>query len=146
MHITHRRSSRNGNDTNGTTPDSPRRKASRRAERARRENRTPGGDGLVASGRYITCVLPAAVLNARASDLSPLHLAPGKEGTFLEAFPFQEFPTTDFVAAIKMRRAQHRRGDTSSAKTSTIACSDYDAAIHLKIDRSLHRGNVRRFL
>lgn len=45
------------------------------AERARRENRTPGGDGLVASGRYITCVLPAAVLNA--CDLSPLHLAPG---------------------------------------------------------------------
>lgn len=45
------------------------------AERARRENRTSGGDGLVASGRYITCVLPAAVLNT--PDLPPV--APGAE-------------------------------------------------------------------
>lgn len=54
-------SSGNGNDTNGPTRLEGKPEP---AERARRENRTPGGDGLVASGRYITCVLPAAVLNA----------------------------------------------------------------------------------
>jgi len=54
------------------------------AERARRENRTSGGDRLVASGRYITCVLPTAVLNV--CDLLPLHLALGK-GKTVESFP-----------------------------------------------------------
>lgn len=65
------------------------------AERARRENRTPGGDGLVASGRYITCVLPAAVLNAR--DLP--HLASrssGKISSFGKKirYPFAGIPQT----------------------------------------------------
>lgn len=55
------------------------------AERARRENRTPGGDGLVASGRYITCVLTTAVLNV--CNLPSLHLAPGttREGRIVKS-------------------------------------------------------------
>lgn len=72
----HHHSSRNGNDTNGSTRLEGKPAESRPREQGERTGPQVGTDS-VASGRYITCVLLAAVLNAR--DL--LHLASSSRGS-----------------------------------------------------------------